>query len=220
MGSLGQTFSRDTMPEAASFSPLPVGDYVCSIKKTEVKATKAGDGQYIKLELEVAQGDYAGRKVFTQITFQHPNEMAVEIGLRTLNKLCECAGLANISDSDQLVGTVCALNLIVGKDHNDQDRNEVKYFMLPTEVKPSPTKASQKAQPQPNMMTAPQPTQQMGFTPPPVAQPQQYQQPTGHQAAAPQMQYQPQQPVQSNGLAQPQYQQPMANVIDDEIPFG
>jgi len=214
MGNLGQTFSRDKMPEATSFSPLPVGDYVCAIKSTAVKPTKAGDGQYIKLEMEVAQGDYTGRKVFTQITFQHPNEMTVEIGLKNLNKLCECAGLQNISDSDQLVGSICAVNLVISKDQNGGDRNEVKYYMLPTEAKPSPTKAGQKAQAQPNMMAAPTPPAQpaMGFAPQPTSAPTaplssapiQYQQPVAQQPVAPQMQYQP------NGLAQPeQYQQPV-----------
>lgn len=228
MGNLGQTFSRDKMPEATSFSPLPVGDYVCAIKSTAVKPTRAGDGQYIKLEMEVAQGDYTGRKVFTQITFQHPNEMTVEIGLKNLNKLCECAGLQNISDSDQLVGSICAVNLTIRKDQNGNDQNEVKYYMLPTEAKPSPTKAGQRSQAQqPSIMTpppmqTPQPQQPAtGFAAPaqpqaPVA-PQQYQQPAQPQAAPPAMQYQTQPPVQPT---QPATAPMVSNVIDDEIPFG
>lgn len=228
MGSLGQTFSRDTMPEGMSFSPLPVGDYVCSVKKTEVKATKAGDGQYIKLDLEVAQGDYAGRKLFAQIIFQHPSQQSVEIGLANLNKLCECAGIPNISDSNELLGTVCAVNLTIRKDQNGGDRNEVKYYMLPTEAKPSPTKSGQRSQAQqPSIMTpppmqTPQPQQPAtGFAAPaqpqaPVA-PQQYQQPAQPQAAPPAMQYQTQPPVQPT---QPATAPMVSNVIDDEIPFG
>ena len=42
-----------------SFAPLPAGGYVCKILNVKVEETKNG-AQYIKLRIDVAEGEYAG----------------------------------------------------------------------------------------------------------------------------------------------------------------
>lgn len=48
---------NDSAPEI-----LPVGEYQMQIIQSELRDTKAGDGQYLWLEFEILGPKYAGRK--------------------------------------------------------------------------------------------------------------------------------------------------------------
>jgi hypothetical protein len=51
MAFLTETFDVNELPvgNANNFEPLPAGWYTCTISQAELKDTKAGNGQYIKL---------------------------------------------------------------------------------------------------------------------------------------------------------------------------
>ena len=62
----------------------PVGDYKAVITESEVKETKAGDGQYLNLRIEIIEGEYQGRIIFVILNLWNPNPKAVEIANREL----------------------------------------------------------------------------------------------------------------------------------------
>lgn len=85
-----------------SFEPLPAGNYVVVVTKSEEKDTKAKDGQYLELELEVIDGECKGRKVWDRLTLKHANATAVKIAQARLSSLCRACGVLQPKDSTEL----------------------------------------------------------------------------------------------------------------------
>lgn len=125
---LGETFNLNEMPEDTnSFEPLPAGEYQGLVTATEVKTTKNGTGQYIRVEFTISGPTGAGRKVWANYNIRNANPMAAEIGRRELGSLMKASGLNSIQDSDQLMtGATLGLKLTVRKSEEYGDSNEVK----------------------------------------------------------------------------------------------
>ena len=84
-------------------SILPVGDYQMQIVQSEIRNTKAGDGQYLWLELEILGPKYAGRKFWDRLNIINKNETAVSISKRKLASICAACGIVNtLDDSERL----------------------------------------------------------------------------------------------------------------------
>ena len=58
----------DKHKEAASFSPLPDGKYICEVVNVNHARTRNDDDMF-KLEFEIVIGDYKGRKLYDNIVF-------------------------------------------------------------------------------------------------------------------------------------------------------
>lgn len=125
MALLQTPIQANQLPKEQSFDALPSGDYAAMIEKTELKQTKAGDGQYIKLQLKVTQGNHTGRVFFEQINIMNPNPTAVEIGLARLNSILEIGQIPTLQDTDQLNGINLMCSLTV-KEDNYGKKNNVK----------------------------------------------------------------------------------------------
>lgn len=102
MAKFGQVFDASEVPTLDTFDPIPAGQYLALITESEMKATKAGDGQYLKLVFEVVDGDYKGRKVWAQLNLDNPNPTAVQIAMRELSSICHAAGKLRVEDSEEL----------------------------------------------------------------------------------------------------------------------
>ena len=66
-------------PAQRSFEPLPVGDYPAIVTSSEIKDTKAGDGQYIELTLQITDGEYAGRRIWERLNVHNKNKQTEDI---------------------------------------------------------------------------------------------------------------------------------------------
>jgi Protein of unknown function (DUF669) len=75
--------------EVASFSPLPAGEYVAAIVKSDWKKTKSGTGQYLELIVEILDGESKGRRVFDRLNLHNSNPKAVEIAEKRLQQICK-----------------------------------------------------------------------------------------------------------------------------------
>lgn len=124
---LGQINVSD-LPQGDSFEPLKAGAYQVQIDSAEMKTTKAGTGTYISIQYKVTGPEYTGRVVFGMITITNPNQEAERIGRQNLGDLCRAVGIANIQDSDQLIGGNLIVTLTVKKDPEYGDKNEVKSY--------------------------------------------------------------------------------------------
>ena len=98
MAQLGQNYAG----EESKFEPIPPGDYPMQITASSMEATKDGRGRYLKLEMEITEGQQAGRKISERLNLENPNAQAVEIAQRTLRAIVFAAGLSSCTDSEQL----------------------------------------------------------------------------------------------------------------------
>ena len=129
MAFLSESFDVNELPQGnGNFEPLPAGWYTATISQAELKATKAGNGQYIKLRYDITGPTHQGRVVFGNLNIKNPNPKAEEIGRADLGNIMRAIGLAKVTDTDQLIGGQIAIKLEVKQDEQYGAGNEVKGF--------------------------------------------------------------------------------------------
>ena len=74
---------------------LPVGDYTMQIVQSEMRATKAGDGEYLWLEFEILGPKYAGRKFWERLNLFNKNEATVKVAKKQLAAITAEIGRAH-----------------------------------------------------------------------------------------------------------------------------
>ncbi|TCZ63911.1 DUF669 domain-containing protein [Roseicella aquatilis] len=120
MAQLNQTFDASGVAPAAPLELLPPGRYAAQIVQSEMRATRAGNGQYLWLEMDVIEGSHQGRKIWDQINLVNPNQQTVEIAQRTLSAICHAVGQLQVSDSEQLHFHPLQVTLAVEPDSRDK----------------------------------------------------------------------------------------------------
>ena len=129
MAFLNEEFNVNELPQGnGNFEPLPAGWYTATISQAELKPTKAGNGQYIKLRYDVTGPSHQGRVVFGNLNIKNANPKAEEIGRQQLGDIMRAIGLAKVTDTDQLIGGQIAIKLEVKEDAQYGASNEVKGF--------------------------------------------------------------------------------------------
>ncbi len=85
------------------FQPIPAGSYHVIITESEIRDTKNGAGNYLRLTLEIQDGEYQGRKLWHNVTLQNQNAAtAVSIGHRHLSQICHAVNVLQVGDSQDL----------------------------------------------------------------------------------------------------------------------
>lgn len=95
-------FDANNVEPSAPREPLKAGWYKAVITESLEKPTKAQTGSYLQLTFEVIEGDSAGRKVFTRLNLNNPNQQAVEIAQRELSSICRATGVMTPRSSQDL----------------------------------------------------------------------------------------------------------------------
>lgn len=113
MAFLGQTFSADDLPQGSTYDPLPPGWYTATIADAELKTTKDGSGQYIKIRYDITGHTHQGRVVFGNLNIKNASAKAEEIGRQQLGEIMRAIGLARVTDTDQLIGGSLSIKLDV-----------------------------------------------------------------------------------------------------------
>lgn len=134
---------NDSAPEM-----LPVGDYTMQITQSELRDTKAGDGQYIWLELEILGPKYVGRRYWERLNLFNKNETAVRIAKKTLGAICNAVGVSAFEDTEQL--HLKPLKVTITHKENKQGKLETRadYYPLNAQTqKAAPAQASAPAAP-------------------------------------------------------------------------
>lgn len=133
------------------FTPIPQDEYLCHIIETAMIATKAGDGAYLKLTLEVLDGPYARRLVWDNLNLKNPKEQTVEIAQRSLKHLCEAVGLPFCHDSDELCFKPFIASIAISVDKNNRypPSNRVKRYKARAGAAPPKAVAARSAEAKP-----------------------------------------------------------------------
>jgi hypothetical protein len=152
---LGETFSAaELQPSTQSYELVPAGWYTAIITDAELKPTKAGNGEYIKLRYDLTGPSCQGRVVFSNLNIKNPNPKAEEIGRQQLGEMMRALGLAAVDDTDQLINGHLTIKVDVRPGSGDYGpQNEVKGWKasnasVPPLPKPeTPSGVSGKASP-------------------------------------------------------------------------
>jgi len=102
MVSFTQTFDASAIEPSSGYDVLPPGKYLAQIVASEMRVTKDGNGQYLYLEIDILDGQYAGRKLFDRLNLINANPDTVQIAQRTLSAICRAVGKMQVSNSEQL----------------------------------------------------------------------------------------------------------------------
>ena len=135
----------EAQPIGSSWEPLPPGDYTACVTSTELKPTKAGNGEYIELTIEIMDGDYSGRKIWERLNVNNPSEQTMQIARSQLNQLATALNQLPLKDTDQLLEIPFTLTLDI--DRKDNTRNRVMGYSAASSAprvaaKPAPAAAS------------------------------------------------------------------------------
>lgn len=138
-------------------SPIPAGTYTAHVIESDVKPLNSGNGTGLKLTLEILEGPFAKRRVWTSLNVQHTNPVAQTIGQQQLSALCHAVGVIRMTDTNQLHMKPLKIKVAIRKDEQYGDRNEVKGFeavsasnMMPTPAGTIPTPPAAAAMPAAN----------------------------------------------------------------------
>lgn len=137
-----------TMPTRG---PLPAGQYEVIISNSDIKATKAGDGEYIELEMQVTDGEHSGRRLWERLNISNPNKKAEDIAKAALGELCVACGIDDMTDTEQLHDI--PLLAVVEIDRKDPTRNRVMGYRsagkaMPPKPAAAPTAPARPSAPQ------------------------------------------------------------------------
>lgn len=129
MGNLGLNID-ETPPAQDTSTPVPGGDYEVWPVEAEMKTTKAGTGQFIRVAFEVLEGEYKRRKLWQNFTWINPSEKAQEIGRGQFSGMCKAMGMAGIvaDTSEILKKRVIATVTVVESDWNGKDENKITHY--------------------------------------------------------------------------------------------
>ena len=80
-------------PNKGNFDPIPPGEYEATIIAEEDKVAKSGNGEYVKLTVQVLSGPYKGRLLWENLNLVHTNDQTVEIAAQTLASIRHATGV-------------------------------------------------------------------------------------------------------------------------------
>ena len=172
MANLGFMFNSAEVEPSSPYEILPPDNYVVTIVNSEMRANKAGTGEYLWLEMVVEDGPYAGRRVFDRLNLYSNSDKAVQIAKEKLSAIFRAVGVVASDDSEVLHHRrlIAVVNVRpAGPDKTGVHReaqNEVKGFKPVDQVKGSPQQARVAPQPQPQQQTAPVQAASRPATPP------------------------------------------------------
>lgn len=112
-----------TFDAPRSFEPLPKGEYEAMITDSVIKPTKAGDGHYIELTIQVISGEHSGRRLWERLNVSNPNKAAEEIANKALGELCLAVGVPDMEDTEQLHDQPFIVRVDI--DKKDPTRNRI-----------------------------------------------------------------------------------------------
>jgi hypothetical protein len=146
MGNLSDLDWEDIDENKASAGvPLPIGQYLVSIIDSETRDNSNGTGDYLSITYEVIEGEHQGRKIFENLTLNHTNQQAVDIGRAKLKRLVKTVGFNGISDSSELHGQNLTVKVGQRKRKDTGDlANEIKAYLPAVGAEPAPQKQEPK----------------------------------------------------------------------------
>jgi hypothetical protein len=126
---LNEAFTLASLPTSdRNYEVVPAGWYVAQITDAEVKQTKSGTGEYIKIRYDIQGPTSQGRVVFGNLNVKNANPAAEKIGRQQLGDIMRSVGLSAVTDTDQLLGTTMQIKIDIRESEQYGPSNEVKAW--------------------------------------------------------------------------------------------
>lgn len=107
--------------DITSHELLPPGKYPVVIIDVEHRSNKSSAGKHVWIQMEVVEGEHAGRYIWNRYNVENANADAESIGKRELTKLCHAVGLpSGFKHVDELLNRSF---MVVLKTKKDRDGN-------------------------------------------------------------------------------------------------
>ena len=129
MGANLNGFDARNEEPMGSFEAIPAGKYVAAIVASQMKSTKAGDGQYLELQFQVIDGEHKGRLLWARLNLTNTSEVAAKIARSELAAICQAIGVLTPNDSTELHDLPLQVTVAVKKRQDTGDlTNEIKAY--------------------------------------------------------------------------------------------
>ena len=121
-------FDANQVEPSKGFDLLPSGEYIAAIVNSSWETTNAGTGRYLKLELEILEGQYKSRKLWENLNLQNPSAQAVGIARGTFSAICRSVNVLTPGDSVELHNLPMRIKVAIKKDKDGEARNRITSF--------------------------------------------------------------------------------------------
>lgn len=142
-------FNAEEIEPSVPFEILPPARYTVIVSASEVKDAKSGNGQYVKLEYTIVDGEHANRKVWSQHNIVHNTPKAEQIGREQFSAVCHAVGVLRPKATEDLHDKPLVIEVGIEKgDDKYPDKNVVKAWLKSDATPPAvPPKAAAAAAP-------------------------------------------------------------------------
>ena len=122
-------FDANQVEPTDDFDPIPAGKYLAVVTDSEMKPTKAGNGEYLQLNFQIIEGEYSNRMLWVRLNLDNPNATAVKLAQGELSAICRAVGVLAPRDSQDLHDLPLLIHVRV-KRRNDTGelQNEIKGY--------------------------------------------------------------------------------------------
>lgn len=143
-------FQYDANAKMPGFDPLPEGKYVMAIVASEQKPTADGLNEYLKLTLQVLEGEHQGRKLWQNLNLWHSSAQVVQYAKAEMSLICRATGKFGAQSSEELHDVPLLVEVKVKKGSNGEPQNAIKNYLpigAASQSQPSAPAAGGAAQP-------------------------------------------------------------------------
>lgn len=136
-------FDANQVEPSADFEAIPAGKYLAMITESELKPTKSGTGAYLQLTLEILEGPFKGRFLWSRLNLDNQNSTTVQIARAELSSICRAIGVMTPSDSVELHNLPMVITVKCKKrEDTGEVSNEIKGYAKKEAVKGQPQQAA------------------------------------------------------------------------------
>lgn len=117
---------------AVNEPPLPAGEYQMEIVESDYAANSKGTGMLLKLKAQIVGGEYDQRPYFINMSLEHENAQAQEIGQRDFAGLRRATGVLNPNDTVELHRRVFSVKIGVHQSSTTGGlKNAILQYVFP-----------------------------------------------------------------------------------------
>ena len=127
MGMNLEGFDAEKVEVQSEYAALPAGEYQAIIVESEEKSTKAENGKYLELRLNIQGPTHQGRILFDRLNLVNQNETAQQIAKATLSSICRAVNVLTPKDSSELHGKPLTI-VVKTREYNGEIQNEIKGY--------------------------------------------------------------------------------------------
>ncbi len=136
-------FNANNIESTNDYEPIPAGCYTAVVINSEMKTTKAGNGRYLQIVLQITEGEHRGRLLWVRFNIQNSNPQAKDIAEKELAALCKAVGVLTPNDSAELHDLPMTIHVRCKKRSDTGEIvNEVKGYSKKESPPPAQTPAS------------------------------------------------------------------------------